>query len=139
MKKVTLICFWAICFAFVAQAQENTVSTDMVELKGKTVKLKVGQLAYAQYKINGSTGVHGEAKSENETILAPQKMEAPQKIEAPEPESDGETKTVEFIKGDDMNYMVMFRAVKKGKTNVIVKEMFRGEVKSTRKIQVIVQ
>jgi predicted secreted protein len=132
MKRVMLLCFWVICFAFTVQAQDFTPTNDMVEIKGNSVKLKVGQTAYAQYKINGSTGMHGEATSDNETIIKKiENVEKPKKTETPaEPD---------FIEGRDMTKTVYFKALKKGKTNIVIKQMFRGQLEGTRQIQVIVK
>jgi|GEM_PF-4170593 len=138
MKKIILLCLGFLCLVFAAQAQDFQPTKDMVAAKDKTITLKVGQVAYAQYKINGSTGLYGEAKSEDETVL---------KTTDTFPKDNNKSTDDNMIKGSNDNMIkgsdtvktVVFTALKKGKTVITIQEMFRGEVKQTHKVQVIVK
>lgn len=130
MKKIILLCLGFLCLVFTAQAQDFQPTKDMVAAKDKTITLKVGQVAYAQYKINGSTGLYGEAKSEDETVL---------KTTDTFPKDNNKSTDDNMIKGSDTVKTVVFTALKKGKTTITIQEMFRGELKQTRKVQVIVK
>jgi hypothetical protein len=130
MIRISICCF-LLLFATACQKKKNT-SKNMVALdmaKGKAL-LKVGQFAYVAYQVHGSVGIEGEAKSQNTNIL---------KFVKKQFRFDNPADAKQALHGGDSGKeFAIFKALKVGKTEVIVKDVFRGEPQKTYKIQVIV-
>ncbi|MDX1905043.1 MAG: hypothetical protein SFU27_12875 [Thermonemataceae bacterium] len=102
---------------------------NLSSLKKKRIELKVGQKAYVQYKQHGSVGIYGEVSSSDEAVLKKVDTHTAFKNKQ-EPGMTG---------ADESVVTVIFEAVGKGKSQVKISNMFRGQTEKEAEISVIVK
>jgi hypothetical protein len=107
---------------------ENMISLNKV---GSTVSLRVGEKCYFTFKKWSSVGFEVEYVIEDKTII--QVVEEKINYLHPEKMKSGMTG------GDEGKGILIFQAQRAGKTHLMLRELFRGEVRSEKTIKVYVK
>lgn len=93
------------------------------------VQVRVGKKMKVRFEQHGSVGIYAEYQIGNDQIVAFVKEETrfknPKNAEMP----GGDAATGEYI----------FQAKRRGTTHIIVKKMFRGNMESEKRIQIVVR
>jgi len=92
-------------------------------------KLKIGQKAYYQAVVHGSVGFTTKVSSANERIFKLKDTHFVYKNARKAKMSGGDKGTRTFV----------FEALKSGNTVLIIKDIFRSEVKATHKINITIE
>lgn len=131
MKAIPLIFILALLCVACASQKEIEQQSDMIEINlgTETIELAIGEKVSYTGTVHGSVGIQKECKSDDESVI---KL-IDKKFKYIQEPKEGETG------GDRAKETYIFEGIAEGKATITIEDWYRGELESSRTVQVLVK